>query len=45
MKLFCLKCESGGIIHDNERIFQYLHTFEEKDSSVQLSFWDDSVYL
>lgn len=39
MKLFNQKCDEGGIIHDNERIFQYLHTFEEKAVAEQLSLW------
>lgn len=40
MKLFYQKCSEGGIVHNNERIFQYLHTFEEKDLTRQLSLWD-----
>ncbi len=40
MKLFYQKCKNNGIIHNNEQIFQYLHTFEEKDPARQLSFWD-----
>lgn len=30
MKLFHETCERGGMVHNNEQIFQYLHTFEEK---------------
>ena len=40
MKLFYQKCKNNGIVHNNEQIFQYLHTFEEKDLARQLSFWD-----
>lgn len=40
MKLFYQKCRQGGIVHDNEQIFQYLHTYEEKESAQQLSFWN-----
>lgn len=40
MGLFYRKCSEGGILHDNEKIFQYLHTFEEKDTARQLSLWD-----
>ena len=39
MKLFYQKCDKGGMVHDNERIFQYLHTFEEKAVAGQLSLW------
>lgn len=40
MKLFYQKCRENGIVHNNEQIFQYLHSFEEKDIARQLSFWD-----
>ncbi|RKI41074.1 radical SAM protein [bacterium D16-51] len=40
MKLFYQKCSEGGIVHDNEEIFRYLHTFEEKNAARQLSLWD-----
>ncbi len=40
MKLFCQKCEEYGIVHDNEEIFRYLHAFEEKEATRQLSLWD-----
>ena len=33
-------CEENGILHDNEKIFSYLNTFEEKNSPVQLSLFD-----
>lgn len=40
MDLFYQKCKQNGIVHNNEQIFQYLHTFEEKETARQLSFWD-----
>lgn len=40
MQLFDQKCSDGGIVHNNDQIFQYLHTFEEKELSTQLSLWD-----
>lgn len=40
MQIFHHKCEENGIIHNNEQIFSYLYTFEEKDDNNQLSFWD-----
>lgn len=40
MELFRKRCDKSGIIHDNDRIFQYLHTFEEKEPEKQLSLWD-----
>ena len=43
MKLFYQKCSKAGIVHDNEKIFQYLHTFEEKKFAKQLSLWDLEV--
>ena len=30
MGLFHHRCQSAGILHDNDRIFQYLFQFEEK---------------
>ena len=39
-QLFHRKCEENGILHDQEQIFNYLHFFEEKDDSRQLSIWD-----
>ena len=40
MQLFCQKCSENGIAHNNEQIFQYLQTFEDKDSGRQLTLWD-----
>lgn len=40
LKLFHQKCAEYGIVHDNEEIFRYLHTFEEKGEGRQMSLWD-----
>lgn len=40
MKLFHQKCFKNGILHNNEQIFQYLHTFQEKNAAEQLSLWN-----
>lgn len=40
MKFFHNKCEKYGIVHNNERIFEYLHAFEAKHNEEQMSFWD-----
>lgn len=40
MELFYEKCQNAGILHNNEQIFRYLHTFEEKNTAKQLSLWD-----
>ena len=39
MRLFHEKCEQNGIVHDNQRIFEYLKTFEEKQPNGQLSLF------
>lgn len=39
MKLFHQLCEENGIVHDNKKIFEYLNTFEEKQSNEQLSLF------
>lgn len=43
MKLFHHKCSENGIVHNNEQIFHYLNTFEEKQAVKQLSIWDLNV--
>lgn len=40
MRLFHETCAKHGIVHDNAQIFEYLNTFEEKQSGVQLSLFD-----
>lgn len=40
MKLFHQTCSKNGILHNNEQIFRYLHTFEEKQEARQLSLWE-----
>lgn len=38
--IFHKKCEEHRIVHNNEQIFSYLHSFEEKNTNQQLSLWD-----
>ena len=40
MKIFHQLCEDNGIVHDNNRIFEYLCRFEEKSSYIQLNLLD-----
>lgn len=40
MKIFHQLCEDNGIVHDNNRIFEYLCRFEEKSQYVQLNLLD-----
>lgn len=40
MHLFHHTCSQNGIVHNNDQIFEYLHTFEEKNACTQLSLWD-----
>lgn len=40
MKIFHRTCEEHCIVHDVDAVFQYLHTFEEKQNEEQLCFWD-----
>lgn len=40
MKLFHQTCEESGMIHNNDEIFCYLQTFEEKGACRQMSLWD-----
>lgn len=40
MRLFHQICKENNIVHDNNQIFKYLNTFEEKQSSVQLSLFE-----
>lgn len=39
MAYFHQTCEKHGILHDNQKIFAYLHRFEEKKQEVQLSLF------
>ena len=41
MELFDRKCEQGGMVHRNQQIFQYLQTYEEKNTASQLSLFGD----
>lgn len=40
MKIFHQLCEDNGIVHDNDKIFEYLCSFEEKSQYVQLNLLD-----
>lgn len=40
MYLFHDICERYKIVHNNDRIFEYLHKFEDKAANAQLSLWD-----
>lgn len=40
MKLFHQKCDQNGMIHNNEQLFEYLNTFEEKQYDRQLTIFD-----
>ncbi len=40
MKLFNEKCDEHGIVYNNDLIFEYLQTFEEKQAAKQMSLWD-----
>lgn len=39
MKMFQQKCQQNGIVHDVNSIFEYLNTFEEKQTYEQLSLF------
>lgn len=39
MAYFHQTCETHGILHDNQKIFTYLHRFEEKAQELQLSLF------
>lgn len=43
MRLFHQRCSENGIIHNSDRIFEYLHCFEQKQTATQLSLWDDTL--
>jgi len=40
MQLFYRTCKENDIICNNDQIFQYLNTFEEKQTATQMSLWD-----
>lgn len=40
MRFFHGECERYGIVHDNDAIFAYLNTFEEKERYIQPSLFD-----
>lgn len=40
LKVFHQTCAQKGIVHDNDEIFRYLHTFEEKGEGRQMCLLD-----
>lgn len=40
MQLFHETCGRYGMVHDNDRIFEYLHKFEDKAQNAQMTLWD-----
>lgn len=40
MKYFHQKCDQNGIVHNNQKIFEYLNQFEDKFTDVQLRLFD-----
>ncbi len=40
MRLFHRLCEERGLVHNNDRIFEYLSAFEDKQSKNQLSLFE-----
>lgn len=40
MRIFDTVCEAHGIMHRNEEIFSWMHTFPEKPTGEQLSLFD-----
>ena len=40
MALFHSFCENHGMVHNNDQIFRYLHTYEDKTAQAQLSLFD-----
>ena len=40
MKIFHEVCAENGILHSNQKIFQYLNAFENKNEVTQLSLFD-----
>ncbi len=39
-RIFHSTCEAAGIMHNNDEIFRYLGTFEEKGAGMQMSIFD-----
>lgn len=40
LEIFNRVCDKHNIVHNNEKIFEYLRTFEEKSNNEQLSLFD-----
>ncbi len=43
MDLFNKKCSKNNIVHNNEQIFQFLNTFEEKQKDIQLNLCEHGI--
>lgn len=43
LDLFNKKCSENRIVHNNEQIFQFLNTFEEKQKDIQLNLWEHGI--
>ena len=39
MKIFRSVCKENGIMYNNDEIFEYLHTFEDKSEADQLTLF------
>ena len=40
MRLLHEKCGEYGIMHNNDEIFRYMYTFEDKEEAEQMTLWD-----
>ena len=43
MDLFNKKCSENSIVQNNEQIFQFLNTIEEKQKDIQLNLWEHGI--
>lgn len=43
-EIFHERCRQSGIVHDNEKIFDYLRTFETRHSYEQMSLFDGEIF-
>lgn len=41
MSLFRKRCEQHGVVHNNEQIFSYLQSFEDRAAGQQLSLFSN----
>ena len=40
MEIFYSTCSKYGLVHNNDQIFEYLHQFEDKNETAQMTLWD-----